>query len=122
VRLNIKKKSSVRKTARQKNKVRIRRKIKGSNERPRLCVFRSGKHMYAQLIDDMSGRTLAAASSVKLDSAKSNCDTAKSVGAEVAKLGQEKNIKEVVFDRSGYLYHGRVKALAEGARDGGLSF
>jgi large subunit ribosomal protein L18 len=114
--------SSVKDTARQKKKMRIRRRITGTQERPRLCVFRSASHMYAQVIDDVSGATLASASTLELEGLKgSNKETAKAVGAEVAKRALQKNIKAVVFDRNGYLYHGRVQALADGAREAGLN-
>lgn len=108
--------------ARLTKKVRIRKKVNGSVEKPRLCVFRSGRHIYAQLIDDLSGKTLAAASSLKLGEAGSGKETATKVGQAIAKVAKEKSISEVVFDRNGYLYHGRVKALADGAREGGLKF
>lgn len=100
----------------------IRNKISGTAERPRLSVFRSNKAIYAQLIDDTTGVTLAAASSVKLDDAKANVETAGRVGKEIAEKALSKGISEVIFDRSGYLYHGKVKSLAEGAREGGLKF
>ncbi|GAA4433504.1 50S ribosomal protein L18 [Pontibacter saemangeumensis] len=100
----------------------IRNKISGTSERPRLSVFRSNKAIYAQLIDDTTGVTLAAASSIKLDDAKANVETAGRVGKEIAEKALSKGISEVVFDRSGYLYHGKVKSLAEGAREGGLKF
>ncbi len=105
-------------------RTRIRRTIKGTSERPRLSVFRSNKQIYAQLIDDKSGVTLAAASS----SAKeftvtgNKVDIAKEVGKIIAGKAQQNGITSVVFDRGGYLYHGRIKALAEGAREGGLQF
>jgi large subunit ribosomal protein L18 len=121
VKLKFNKKSSTKVISRAKNKVKIRRKIKGDGERPRLCVFRSGKHMYAQIVDDMAGKTLAAASSSKMGT-KNNKEGSKAVGQEIAKKALEKNIKFVVFDRSGYLYHGRVQAVAEGAREAGLNF
>jgi len=112
---------------RKKKHLRIRKKIKGTAERPRLCVYRSIKHIYAQIIDDVSGRTLVAAST--LDEAlkdKLNYTGNKSAAREVGKLiGQraiEKGIKTVVFDRGGYLYHGRVQELADGAREAGLEF
>ena len=104
---------------------RIRRKVAGSTERPRLAVFRSVKHIYAQVIDDTVGHTLAAASSnEKKDSIKSggNVAGAKAVGKLLAERAKDKGVKLVVFDRGGYLYHGRVKALAEAAREGGLVF
>lgn len=103
---------------------RIRRKVAGSTERPRLAVFRSVKHIYAQVIDDTVGHTLAAASSNEKSGIKSggNVAGAKAVGKLLAERAKEKGVKSVVFDRGGYLYHGRVKALAEAAREGGLQF
>ncbi|RDV15207.1 50S ribosomal protein L18 [Pontibacter diazotrophicus] len=109
-------------TRRLRIKRGIRNKISGTSARPRLSVFRSNKGIYAQLIDDTTGVTLAAASSVKLDDAKANVETAGRVGKEIAAKAIEKGISEVVFDRSGYLYHGKVKSLAEGAREAGLKF
>ena len=100
----------------------IRNKISGTSERPRLTVFRSNKAIYAQLVDDSTGVTLAAASSVKLDDAKANIETAGKVGTSIAEQALAKGISEVVFDRNGYLYHGKVKSLAEGAREAGLKF
>lgn len=110
--------------ARLKRHKRVRAKISGTNERPRLCVFRSNKNIYAQVIDDVSGVTIASASTLEagFDGIGSNKDAAKRVGAEVAKRAIEKGITEVVFDRGGYIYHGRVLELAEGAREGGLKF
>ena len=103
---------------------RIRRKVAGNTERPRLAVFRSVKHIYAQVIDDSVGHTLVAASSTEKSGIKSggNVAGAKAVGKLLAERAQEKGVKTVVFDRGGYLYHGRVKALAEAAREGGLKF
>jgi large subunit ribosomal protein L18 len=104
---------------------RIRRRLRGTSERPRLAVFRSLKHIYAQVIDDMQGRTLAAASSAEKNSkvgGGGNLQGAKSVGRLIAERAKEKGIQRVVFDRGGYLYHGRVKALADAAREGGLEF
>ena len=103
---------------------RIRRKISGSPERPRLAVFRSVKHIYAQVIDDANGRTIVAASSNEkgADFVGGNVAGAKTVGKLVAERAKEKGIKTVVFDRGGYLYHGRVKALADAAREAGLEF
>lgn len=103
---------------------RIRRKVHGTPERPRLAVFRSVAHIYAQIIDDAAGRTLASASSVEKDGRKGggNVASAKEVGKRVAERAKEKGIAKVVFDRGGYLYHGRVKALAEAAREAGLEF
>ncbi len=122
MKLKFGKHTSAKKVNRLTKKIRIRKTVKGSEERPRLCVFRSGKHMYAQIINDVTGSTLLAVSSLALKSEKSGKDLAKQVGIEAAKLALTKNIKSVVFDRNGYLYHGRVQSLAEGAREGGLSF
>jgi large subunit ribosomal protein L18 len=103
---------------------RIRRVIKGTAERPRLNVFRSNKQIYAQLINDQDGVTIAAASSAVKDFAVKGkkVDIAKEVGKQIADKASQAGIKSVVFDRGGFLYHGRVKALAEGAREGGLQF
>lgn len=116
-----------RRQARLKRKVRVRRKVRGTAERPRLSIYRSAKHIYAQIIDDVSNTTLVAASTVNKDAADGlkntgNVDAAKAVGVLVAKKALEKNIQQVVFDRNGFLYHGRVKALADAARETGLSF
>jgi len=101
----------------------IRSKVIGSSDRPRLSVFRSNTTIYAQLIDDASGKTLVSASSSELEKKKSvNLSAAKEVGKKVAEKALSSGISAVVFDRGGYLYHGRVKALAEGAREGGLKF
>ena len=110
---------------RERRKLRIRRKISGSTERPRLSVFRSARHIYAQVIDDGSGQTLAAASTLSADikgtlEAGNKTDAAKKVGALIAKICKSKKIDRVVFDRNGYMYHGRVSALAQAARDAGL--
>ena len=115
------------KVARLKRKVRVRKKVLGNSERPRLNVFRSAKHMYAQLIDDSTGTTLAAASTRGLDSGAEisytgNIAAAQLVGAAIARKALDSNITKVVFDRNGFLYHGRVKALAEAARENGLTF
>lgn len=109
---------------RLKRHKRVRSKVSGSNERPRLNVFRSAKHIYAQLIDDNAGVTLCSASSLDKEFAGStgNSEAAKKVGEAVAKKAVKLGITDVVFDRGGYIYHGRVRALAEGARDGGLKF
>jgi large subunit ribosomal protein L18 len=112
----------------ERRKARVRRVLKANNNgRPRLSVFRSGKNIYAQIIDDTSGRTLAAASTVDKDlKAKvangSTAEAATEVGKLIAERAKAMNVAEVVFDRGGYLYHGRVKALAEAAREGGLQF
>ncbi|WP_299705013.1 50S ribosomal protein L18 [uncultured Pontibacter sp.] len=101
----------------------IRNKISGTSARPRLSVFRSNKAIYAQLIDDTTGKTLAAASSVKFDGvSNATISVSNQVGKEIGAKAIEKGITEVVFDRSGYLYHGNVKSLAEGAREAGLKF
>ena len=112
--------------SRKRRKIRIRKHISGTPERPRLVIYRSNFHLYAQLVDDVSGATLAAASTLVLgragQEAKPTKDGAALVGKEIARLAKEKEIVSVVFDRNGYLYHGRVKALADGAREGGLKF
>lgn len=102
---------------------RIRGKISGTKNRPRLCVFRSNKHIYAQLIDDRKGHVLLSASDLEIKNKKvKKIDKAKDVGRLIAKKAKEKNIQKVIFDRSGYKYHGRIKSLAEGAREEGLIF
>ena len=110
---------------RRKRHARVRTRLSGTEARPRLNVFRSNKHIYAQLIDDVNGVTLASASTldkdVNLDSS-SNLDAAVKIGELVAKRAVEKGVKTVIFDRGGYLYHGRVKALADAARENGLEF
>jgi large subunit ribosomal protein L18 len=110
--------------ARGRIRQRIRGKVRGTTERPRLAVFRSLKHLYAQVIDDATGTTVASASSREKDaSAKgSNAAAAKAVGALIAKKAKDKGITRVVFDRGGYLYHGNIKALADAARENGLEF
>ncbi len=110
--------------ARIRRHTRVRGKISGTAECPRLDVFRSNSNIYAQLIDDVKGVTLVSASSVEKDfgDAKGNKEEARKVGQLIAKRALEKNIDVVVFDRGGYIYHGRVKELAEGAREGGLKF
>jgi large subunit ribosomal protein L18 len=101
----------------------IRKKLEGTSARPRLSVFRSNKVIYAQIIDDASGHTLTSSSSVELDKKGGvNLAISKSVGKKVAEKAVASGIKEIVFDRNGYLYHGNIKALAEGAREGGLKF
>lgn len=108
---------------RQKRHARVRSKISGTAECPRLNVFRSNKNIYAQVIDDVAGVTLASASTLDKEvSGESKVDQASAVGTLVAKRAVEKGVKEVVFDRGGYLYHGRVQALAEAARENGLEF
>jgi len=112
---------------RERRKLRIRRKISGTAERPRLSVFRSAKHIYAQVVDDANGKTVAHASTLSRDVRRgleeaTKVDAAKSVGQAIAKLLLEKGIQSIVFDRNGYLYHGRVRALADAARAAGLKF
>lgn len=114
-----------RKAVRQKKHLRIRKKILGSAERPRFSVYRSAKHIYAQIIDDAKGISLVAASTLDPafeESYGGNVEAAKKVGRLVAERAVEKGIKSVVFDRGGIVYHGRVAAVAEGAREGGLEF
>lgn len=107
--------------------IRVRKKVQGDGARPRLCVFRSLRHIYAQVIDDTTGHTLASASSLESAAGKgtelaAKLSTSQSVGKLVAERAKEQGIKEVVFDRGGYKYHGRVRALAEGSREAGLVF
>jgi len=112
---------------RERRKLRIRQKISGTSEQPRLSVFRSAKHIYAQVVDDVSGSTLAHASTLSRDvrtdvTEATKSDAAKKVGQAIAKLLLAKGISKVVFDRNGYLYHGRIRALADAAREAGLKF
>ena len=112
---------------RERRKLRIRRKLSGTDQKPRLTVFRSAKHIYAQVIDDVAGRTLAHASTLSKDvrgdaSEATKTDAAKKVGQAIAKALIAKGIDKVVFDRNGYLYHGRILALADAAREAGLKF
>jgi len=116
-----------RQAARVRRKERVRKNVKGSDLRPRVCVFRSNKHIYAQVISDESGATLASASSLSgggAGAAKEDkgVQAAKRVGLALAQRCKEKNITQVIFDRNGFLFHGQVKALADGAREGGLEF
>lgn len=123
---------NLRKEARLKRKKRIKKKILGTQERPRLSVFRTAKHIYAQVIDDTSGHTIAAASSLEkaikehpefgTDRSKGKISLAIKIGKLIAERAIEREIKKVVFDRNGFLYHGRVKAVSDGAREGGLVF
>lgn len=132
IRLSFSKKTSSRVKKRLKNKAVIRKKISGTQERPRLVVFRSHKHIYAQLVDDQEMKTLLATSSLKINSEgkketknmkkMKGCEIALEVGKILAEMAKKKGINRLVFDRSGYLYHGRVKAIAEGARSGGMQF
>jgi large subunit ribosomal protein L18 len=108
--------------ARQRRHRRIRVHLTGTTQRPRLNVFRSLQHIYAQVIDDTSGITLAAASTLGAEATGTKTERARSVGKAIAERAREKGINAVVFDRGGYLYHGRIKALADAAREGGLEF
>lgn len=112
------------KANRIKRRYRVRNKVSGTAEKPRLAVFRSANHIYAQLIDDVAGKTLAAASSLDkgFEGNGGNKEGAKKVGLAIAEAAKKANISEVVFDRGGFVYHGRVQELAEGAREGGLKF
>ena len=121
MRLLLKRRTSEKVKSRLKRKIRIRKKIQGSSERPRLSVFRSSTHIYAQIIDDVTGKTIVSASSLKA-SKKAGKDLAKDVGTEIAENAIAKEIKDVVFDRGGFVYHGRIKVLAEAAREAGLKF
>jgi len=117
-----------RREARLRRKKRVRKKVRGVPERPRLCVFRSTKHIYAQIIDDTTGKALVATSSLskniseKIAGKGGNREGAALVGADMAERAIKKGIKKIVFDRNGFLYHGRVKALSEAAREHGLEF
>jgi large subunit ribosomal protein L18 len=112
--------------ARQRRKIRIRNKIAGTSERPRLVVYRSNLHIYAQLVDDEKGATIVAASTLGLKKSggavRPDKAGGETVGKEIARLAREHSITRVVFDRNGYIYHGRIKAVADGAREGGLEF
>lgn len=109
--------------ARKRRHYRVRNKISGTSERPRLNVFKSNSYLYAQIIDDTKGITLASSSSLKMDlKNKCNIDAAKAVGKDIAEKAKTKKISEVVFDRGGYLFHGKIKALADSAKDNGMKF
>ena len=117
-------KKTDRKLERTRRHIRVRTKISGTAERPRLCIYRSNSNIYAQIIDDVAGNTLVSASTLdkEVKTKQSNIEAAKEVGALIAKRAIAKNIKTLVYDRSGYVYHGIVKELAEAAREGGLEF
>ena len=117
-------KKTDRKMERERRHLRVRRKISGTAERPRLCVYRSNTNLYVQIIDDVAGNTLVSASTLDKDvkTKYANKEAAKELGALIAKKAKAKNIETVVFDRGGYIYHGVVKELAEAAREGGLKF
>jgi large subunit ribosomal protein L18 len=113
--------------ARSRRQGRVRKKVRGSEERPRLCVFRSARHIYAQIINDVEGKTLAAASTLTPElkekvAGLNKTDAAKLVGKHIAEEAKAKGIEKIVFDRNGFLYHGRIKALSESAREAGLDF
>lgn len=122
--------TDLKRQSRQKRKKRIRKKMTGTTDRPRLSVFRSAKHIYAQIINDIDGNTLVAASSMEKDvredpdiaSEKGKISVAAKVGKLVADRAKEKGVKKVVFDRNGFIYHGRIKAVSDGAREAGLDF
>ena len=111
-----------RKKIRAKKHLKVRQRLSGTPERPRLCVYRSLNNIYVQIIDDVAGKTLVAASSLDFEGTGSNVEGAKKVGELIGKKAVEKGISKVVFDRGGNIYHGRIKALAEGAREAGLDF
>ena len=119
-------KTALKKITRLKRQVRVRKKIKGTTEKPRLNVFKSSQHIYAQIIDDTKGSTLVSCSTLSQSAvdltSKGNISAAVHVGKEIARIAKEKNISSVVFDRNGFLYHGRIKALADAARESGLLF
>lgn len=120
-------KTNPRTVARLKRKLRVRKRVQGSSERPRLCVFRSDKHIYAQIIDDIQGVTLLSASTVapefkQEEPVKGKVGAAQRVGQMIANKAKSQGITKVVFDRNGYIYHGRVRALADSARETGLDF
>jgi large subunit ribosomal protein L18 len=121
------KKTNPTELARRRRKKRFQKKIRGTAERPRLCVYRSNKHIYAQIVDDQETRTLAAVSTLSKELASLADKRATKVGAQkvgelIAKKAQERNIQKVVFDRNGFLYHGRIQAVADAAREAGLEF
>lgn len=121
----IRRKTSSKQIVRFKRKRRIRARIEGTSDRPRMTVFRSNKHLYVQLVDDLKGHTIVSASTLEADNKDKiggNIEGAKTIGGLVAKRALAKNIVDVVFDRSGYIYHGKLKAVADAAREGGLKF
>ena len=122
MKLRVSKHTSAKTRNRMKKKIRIRKTVKGTSERPRLCVFRSAKHIYAQVIKDDLAQTVLTVSSLSLESKATGKELAKTVGKAVAEASLKKGIKTVVFDRNGFIYHGRVQSLADGAREAGLNF
>ena len=123
-------KNKNKKTSRLKRQLRIRKKVRGTPEKPRLTIYRSARHIYAQLIDDSTGKTITGVSTltkslqeqIAAAKGKGKVELSHLVGKEVARMAKEKQIEQVVFDRNGFIYHGRVKAVADGAREGGLKF
>ena len=123
IRMRLKKSQPDNVRKRMKNKAIIRKKISGTKERPRLVVFRSHRHIYAQLVDDSLQKTLAGVSTLKTKEVKGTpCERASALGENLAQMAKKKGIQKVVFDRNGYIYHGRIKAIADGARKAGLVF
>ena len=114
--------SNLKDTNRLRRKKRLRAKISGTTERPRLSVFKSLSNNYAQIVDDSKGITICSISDIKMKKKATKTEKAKELGTEIAKIAKEKKIEKVVFDRNGYKYHGRIKAIADGAREGGLVF
>jgi len=122
MKLRVSKHTAAKQANRLKKKIRIRKTVKGTSERPRLCVYRSNSHIYAQVINDDAQKTLLTVSSLSLESKAKGKELAKEVGKAVAAASAKQGIKTVVFDRNGFIYHGRVQALADGAREAGLNF
>ena len=122
MKLRLSKHTSAKTANRLKKKIRIRKTVKGTSERPRLCVYRSAKHIYAQVINDDAMKTLMTVSSLSLEGKETGKALAKAVGKAVAEAALKSGIKTVVFDRNGFIYHGRVQSLADGAREAGLIF
>lgn len=123
MKLRLRNKTSPKRTSRIKKKLRVRSKISGTAERPRLCIYKSLKYITAQVVDDNSAKTLFSLSSKTLSvKSKSNVEAAKALGKEFAELAKKNKVEAVVFDRNGFLYHGRIKAFADAAREGGLQF
>lgn len=122
MKLRVSKHTAAKTRNRLKKKIRIRKTVKGTSERPRLCIYRSNTHMYAQIINDDSQQTILTVSSLSLETKATGKELAKSVGKAVAEASLKKGIKSVVFDRNGFIYHGRVQSLADGAREAGLNF
>lgn len=122
MKVRVSKHTSAKTVNRLKKKIRIRKTVKGTSERPRLCVFRSNVHIYAQLINDETQKTILTVSSLSLEAKATGRELAKNVGKAVAEASLKKGISNVVFDRNGFIYHGRVQSLADGAREAGLNF